>query len=543
MHILKTLLIVLDGISYSIFEQFRYNLQTMNYLIDNGSYGKLESVFPAITPVALASLFSGDLPINHGVTSPKIFVKGNSLSKPLSAYSSLALKADPVWYILAKKGYKVIVTAAPQALPDKWKLDNLTLLDPYKGRIKECSKGYIISVGENNILGLNIKIEVNNEEYVIKITDIENNNVIVGLKKRQWSKPIEAVMKCKDKNTKGIFMLKGLDKHVYMSPPAFLIPSWSNNSELQRQIWDNVIKKYGMNLDGDYFSLKSNLISFEDYYDTIKLTFNFFYNYSLFILKNNQWDFAITYLPIIDNIQHLLYGINDSKSLDYIFQTYKMADEFVKTHLELAENIIICSDHGINKIKKRVYVNKILEKLNVLKIEGNNIDWKRTKAYYGGGGIIRINLKNREKFGIVKSNEFSKLVKYITNNLEKMEDSNNEKIFTVIYSNESPADDRQGDIVIMSVNPKYSISNSIDKDTIIEDVIPYNTITADHGYYKDEDIKGIVIFYGKSFKRKRINARIIDIIPTILKIYGTNVKVDGKVLDEVLKDELTSSSK
>jgi Uncharacterized conserved protein len=137
---LKTLLIVIDGVSYSVFNQFRYNLDTMNNLVENGSFGKLESVFPTITPVALASLFTGYLPASHGITSTKIFIKGYSLSKPLSAHSSIPLKVDPIWYLLAKKEYKVIVTSAPQALPDKWKLKILSCLIPINPKLKSVAR-------------------------------------------------------------------------------------------------------------------------------------------------------------------------------------------------------------------------------------------------------------------------------------------------------------------------------------------------------------------------------------------------------------------
>ncbi|PVU77913.1 nucleotide pyrophosphatase [Sulfolobus islandicus] len=545
MRDLKTLLIVIDGVSYSVFNQFRYNLDTMNNLVENGSFGKLESVFPTITPVALASLFTGYLPASHGITSTKIFIKGYSLSKPLSAHSSIPLKVDPIWYLLAKKEYKVIVTSAPQALPDKWKLKNLILFDPYKSKIKECSEGAFLKIGNTTINEVNFSIESNNEEYTIKITDIENNTLSLNLKQNEWTAPLEVIMRCKGKEMKGTFRLKGLSNGIYLTPISFLIPSWSNNQELQNEVWENVVKKYGMILDGDYVSLKSNIIGFNEYYETLKFAYDFFYNYSLFLLKREEWDFAITYLPIVDNMQHLLYGIDDSRSLDYIFQVYRMADNFVKAHVELADNIIICSDHGINKVKKRLYLNKFLEKLNVLKIvDDKKIDWKRTKAYYGGGGIIRINLKEREKFGIVSKKEFNKLIKYLTINLERLEDpETGERIFTVIYSNETPASDRQGDIIINGVNPKYSISSNIEKNTIFENVIPYNTTTADHGYYRNDDINGIVILYGKNFTKKRIDMKIVDVTPTILKLYGINYKSDGIIINEVLKNGYADNTK
>ncbi len=204
--------------------------------------------------------------------------------------------------------------------------------------------------------------------------------------------------------------------------------------------------------------------------------------------------------------------------------------------MNLGDNIVICSDHGISKVQKRVYINKLLEKINLLKLNEDRIDWKHTKAFYGGGGIIRVNLMNRERYGIVNKKEFPKLIRYIMRNLEMLEDPENHvRIFTSIYANEMPADDRKGDIAIMGVSKGYSLSSVIGNTDIIESVIPYRTSTADHGYYKAEDMEGIILMQGKNFRKgQSINCRIIDVAPTISKIFNVDMRVDGRVLTEAL---------
>lgn len=532
---MKLILSVIDGLSYNLINSFLPKLPNFYKLAKEGVYGSLESSYPSITPVALASLFTGLLPKNNGVTSPKIFVKGRKISSPLLAYSSYSLTVEPIWAILAEKKFKVLVTSAPQALPDRWKSDNLILFDPYKSRIKKYSKGTLLSEGENTVLGNKWTVKKDVDAYYISFPGTMASEV--KLKIGEWSEPIEFTAKLKDKEVKATVFLHARENDIYMSPPSFLV-DWGNKRSVLESVWNSVVLKYGMMLDGDYKSLSKGLISFYEYLKTAELAFSFFYNYTEFLLKNFEWDFAITYLPTVDNFQHLLYGIDDNESMHYIFKAYEYADKFVELNSRYASTLFVCSDHGISKIKKRIYVNKILEKINVLKIDGSGkIDWKKTKAYYAGGGIIRINLSGREENGIVKLQEFSKLVNYIVKNLENFTD-NGEKVFVRIYQKEKPAGDREGDIEI-GVGEFYSLSSDVDHNKEIEDVIPYRTITADHGYYRKDDLYGVFFAYGEKIgKNKKSVAKIVDIAPTILKLFNIEYrKTDGRVLFELLRDD------
>jgi len=535
---LKFLLIIIDGMAYHLFERFIYNLDTFNKLVEEGAYGPLESIYPSITPVALASIVTGLNPKNNGVTGPRIFVKGRTISSPLTAYNSYSLAAEPIWNILGKKGFKITVTSSPQALPDIWKNNNVVLFDPYKAKIKRCSEGIVINEGENEFLNKKWLLKKLGDELQVTL-ETPTGLVDIKAKPDEWVGPIEILGTCNNRDIKGVVYLHFRTDSVYISPPSFLT-NWGNNESLVNEVWEKISKKVGMLLDGDYKSLSKGLISLDEYIKTAELSFNFFYEYSNFILRKTEWNLGITYLPIVDNFQHLFYGIDDSRSLDYIFSAYKMAERFVNSLSDLADNLAIVSDHGIMKAKKRVYINKILQKINVLRIDGNKIDWKRTKAFYAGGGIIRINLAGREEKGIVKKEEYPKLANYIVRNLENYVDpSNNEKIFPIIYEKQTPAGDREGDIEL-TIAEMYSMSSNTEKDKEIEDVIPYKNSSGDHGYYRKDDLYGIIILYGKNIDHnKKINAKLIDIVPTILKLFNINYnKLDGKPILDAIKNDL-----
>ncbi|MCI2415480.1 MAG: alkaline phosphatase family protein [Candidatus Aramenus sp.] len=535
MDFLKVLLTIVDGMAFHLFEKFVYSLDEFKELVEGGCYGPLESTYPSITPVALASMATGLYPKNNGVVSTKVFVKGRKISSPLTAYNSNTLIAEPIWNILSKRGLKTLVTSSPQALPDKWKNQNTVLFDPYKSKLGKCSEGFLLKTGESEVLGGKWKVEKEGEEFKVTIDTSEGKTEVKG-KQGEWVGPTEFSALCNEKSFKGLSFFHFRENDVYVTPPSFLT-KWGNRDDLLQEVWEKVSKRTGMLLDGDYRSLSKGAITLEEYLKTAELSYNFFFDYSNFLLRRVEWDFAITYLPTVDNFQHLFYGIDNGKAFDYVYQAYKHAGKFVKSLIDLPDVMIVASDHGIEKVKKRVYVNKILERINVLKVSNGRIDWRKTKAYYAGGGIIRVNLRDREELGIVSREEFPKLINYIVRNLENYVDPvTNEKIFPMIYEKQVPADDREGDIEL-TVASYYAMSSNVEKDKEIEDVVPYKNASGDHGYYRKDDMYGVVILYGKGIARgKKVNAKIVDIVPTILRLFDVNYnKLDGKPIIEALR--------
>ncbi len=535
MNFLKVLLTIIDGMAFHLFEKFLNYLDEFKEIVERGSYGPLESTYPAITPVALASMTTGLYPKNNGVVGPKVFVKGRKISSPLTAYNSNTLIAEPIWSILSKKGLKTLVTSSPQALPDRWKNQNVVLFDPYKSKLGKCSEGTLLKIGDNDFLGYKWKVEREGDEFRVAV-ETQDGKVEANGKLGEWTGPLEFSALCNEKSFKGLVFFHFRENDVYVTPPSFLT-KWGNRDDLLEEVWEKVSKRTGMLLDGDYKSLSKGIITLEEYLKTAELSYNFFLEYSNFLLRRVEWDFAITYLPTVDNFQHLFYGIEDEKAFDYVYQAYRLAGKFVKSILDLPEVMIVASDHGIEKVKKRVYVNKILERINVLKVYNGKIDWRKTKAYYAGGGIIRVNLRDREELGIVSKEEFPKLINYIVRNLENYTDpATNERVFPMIYEKQIPADDREGDIEL-TVATHYSMSSNVERDKEIEEVVPYKNASGDHGYYRKDDLYGVVILYGNGIvKGKKINAKIVDIVPTILRLFDISYnKLDGKPIIEALR--------
>lgn len=102
---------------------------------------------------------------------------------------------------------------------------------------------------------------------------------------------------------------------------------------------------------------------------------------------------------------------------------------------------------------------------------------------------------------------------------------------------DTPASDRQGDIEL-SIRDYYSLSSNVDHENEIDTVKPYSTSTGDHGFYRKEDLYGVILGIGPKIARgKKIKAKIVDIAPTILKIMDVQgPKMEGRVLVEALSN-------
>ena len=83
--------------------------------------------------------------------------------------------------------------------------------------------------------------------------------------------------------------------------------------------------------------------------------------------------------------------------------------------------LIIISDHGFTSFEQAVSINTWLVEKNLMKLNGEilegesgalfrNVNWKKTKAYSLGFNSIYLNLKNREKDGVISQEEKEEIV-------------------------------------------------------------------------------------------------------------------------------------
>jgi predicted AlkP superfamily phosphohydrolase/phosphomutase len=172
---------------------------------------------------------------------------------------------------------------------------------------------------------------------------------------------------------------------------------------------------------------------------------------SLYIKNKYQPDLLMFYGPQIDHESHQYLltdprqpGYTEEKAKEYgqyVEWSYKLADRVVgKTMKELTENdhLFIVSDHGMEPAHATLNPNKELMDAGLLELDENNeIDIKKSKAYAvpsGSVAHIYINLKSREKGGIVPLDDYVDLTNEITRIFENIQVENKNRGKMTIYN-------------------------------------------------------------------------------------------------------------
>lgn len=114
----KVLIIGLDAAAPEfIFDKFKTKLPNLEYLINNGIYGKLKSTNPPITIPAWMSMCTGRSPAQLGLYGFRARV--NNSYKEFQIATSGDINQPALWDVIAKKDKKSILVSVPPSYPPK----------------------------------------------------------------------------------------------------------------------------------------------------------------------------------------------------------------------------------------------------------------------------------------------------------------------------------------------------------------------------------------------------------------------------------------
>jgi predicted AlkP superfamily phosphohydrolase/phosphomutase len=162
--------------------------------------------------------------------------------------------------------------------------------------------------------------------------------------------------------------------------------------------------------------------------------------------------FLFFYLSTVDQRNHMLaremdpthpaYDPDTPKQLvDAMRDTYREVDQMVGwilDGLQPGTDFVVMSDHGFAPFKRGANLNTWLEKngyltlLNPRQRDRNNwlagINWKRTRAFSIGLNALYINVKGRERDGIVAPEKRESLAREIAQKLGEWKDPENDQL-------------------------------------------------------------------------------------------------------------------
>ena len=275
-------------------------------------------------------------------------------------------------------------------------------------------------------------------------------------------------------------------------------------------------------------------------------------------LDKNKNGLCVCVFDGTDRLQHTFWrdidpehpahdpSVKDRKVIEQLYQRMdRLVDKTLKKCNQKDTLLMVISDHGFSTFRYGVDLNRWLEENGYLVLMDNDregkyltaIDWTQTRAYAIGLSGIYLNLKDRESQGIVDpEHEASNLRKEIIDKLAELTDSDRDgasAIKTVYNSLElysGPYKENAPDLLV-GYRPGYRASWETAVGQVTEKVFHENTKAWSGDHCIDASYVPGVLFCNHKIKTE--NPRLMDIGPTVLKMFGIDVPayMDGKPLD------------
>ncbi len=270
-----------------------------------------------------------------------------------------------------------------------------------------------------------------------------------------------------------------------------------------------------------------------------------------YLVKNKPWNFFIMHEIGFDRLHHAFWKYfdpahpkyqkgNPYENLDVEY--YKAVDERIGRLVNLFGpdvTTFILSDHGSKGMHGAFCVNQWLEQEGYLKfktpptgvtdIDKASIDWSKTKAWGWGGYYARIffNVRGREPNGIVDPTELENEKKKFTERVMQIKDDKGWAMKNMVLEPEELYGTARGDkpdLMVYFDDLNWRSAGTVGHNSLYlfeNDTGPDDSV---------HSMEGIFLMYDqrKDLKGKMIqNAKIADIAPTLLKLYGLDGMQDG----------------
>jgi predicted AlkP superfamily phosphohydrolase/phosphomutase len=372
------------------------------------------------------------------------------------------------------------------------------------------------------------------------------------------------------------------DVRVYMSPLNIDPEDPTVPISYPRNYTAQLARKFGLLKTigwwHDTWALNEEKISDGVFLQDLFRTMNKQEEITLDALKNDPPSLLVSVFTATDSVSHMFWRLTDPESPRYneaeaakygdaILRVYERMDQIVgnvQKVMKPGATLIIVSDHGFHAFRKGFNTNTWLVENGYMTLKNTNgaaktytlqnlfgqgsffpnVDWSHTQAYALGLGQIYLNLKGRERYGIVNPGpDADRLLDQMRHKLLAYRDPDTGKpvledvylgreIFHGPYSSDAP--DLQ-----LNFWPGYRTSWQTSLGAIPAGVVVANTRkwSGDHCSSDPKDTQGIF------FASRRLESTppsIMDIAPTVLRLL--NVKAPAKFDGRPLKFATTADT-
>ncbi len=269
---------------------------------------------------------------------------------------------------------------------------------------------------------------------------------------------------------------------------------------------------------------------------------------SLYLFKEEAWDFFMVVFLGTDRIQHFFWKYVDERHPEYeeneygvkVKQHYKKMDQIIARFLSEKPKdtvTILLSDHGFCPVQKEVLVNDLFREHGIINVKDEKIDLEKSLAVSHGYGDVWLNVKDREPQGVIeRGNEYEDVRSEITHILENLKFGakkpvkkveRREDVYWGPHVREAP------DLTIVfhegwqAARGSEIVKRPGEKGYVVDS----QRWNGGHdGTHDPVDVPGLLAMIGPGVERKQsFEAFLYQLMPTILSLHGIPIPqgVDG----------------
>ena len=268
--------------------------------------------------------------------------------------------------------------------------------------------------------------------------------------------------------------------------------------------------------------------------------FLFFYFSTLDLGSHVFWYLRDPSHPVHDPAELKRYG-------DLLARLYERMDEAVGKALEFVDEnttLLVMSDHGFGPFYRNFHLNKWLFDNGYLALRRGaktgsleDIDWSRTRAYGMGLNALYLNLKGREKHGIVTTGaEAEALIEELVEKLESLKNpSTGESIIRRVHRREEVYDGPhvvQAPDLLVAYDWGWRVSYESALGEVTREMITVNQEKWSGDHCGATEIVPGVVFSNRPIKHPE--PHLYDLAPTILSEFG--IAVPGEMIGKNIFD-------
>ncbi len=392
--------------------------------------------------------------------------------------------------------------------------------------------------------------------------DVQGQSAI--LKKGQWSPWVRF-----DFALNPLVHVHGLARFYLLKPPPdlrlYLSPIHVHPEDhgipisYPRDYAERLMRRFGvyktMGWAIDTWTISSGLADEGQFLSDVENTESDFERMMVSLLGDADWDLYVQVFEYTDRVAHILWRYMDEGHplydpvkapvyQDAMRKAYIKMDRIVGEAMEAMPKgavLLVLSDHGFASFRRAVNYNRWLIDNGYLSLQADtgvmtledlfdddrllfkNVDWSKTRAYALGLGNIYVNLKGRERQGIVSpGEEYDSLCRTLQEELPKIVDpETGERAVHAVYRREEIYRNFDPAVVPdlrVTNTPNYRVSWQTSLGGAPEFLFETNekAWSGDHCSLDPSFVPGLLL----SNRRLRSDPDMLDLAPTILDLLG-----------------------